>query len=700
MRLHPALRSLGLALGTILLTTAVGCGGKNGGGGSTATTTYSIAGKVTFDRIPLVRDAAGLPVGLETDPSKYELNKPARGIRVVLYKKVEVTDLAGATQTFYQLADALGTASDGTYTFQSAEAGASYMVEVQGAVLIGTSPAQTFNLVAEPDGLASTKPVINRLHYCLRKAPDGTLPPATAGANLVATSAVNANASGVDFHIGINDAWYLADTSIDRSGSNGVAAFARSYSPAVGTAGGYAHAGDLESTQTGSRVAAILDALYEVGTYSTLSTLAISPDGAGSTVDLHYRRGHSEPGGTYLAWDRTQYPEAQVYDPVSGTMRPTGVNACYDPQSGAYRYFGTIRGDESVNDDAWDRAPIMLLAARAYFFNQVNGFSWYRQPGFSSPNHLFPLGAPLADLDPQLALMEGFPEALVAVLQKSPYLADTTPGGVTITDIRDLSGIPAATRKVTSAAFMRPLSWELALKASGLPSPGTAADWANLKPGALYYFFSIGTPSGFPDTPSLYQQLSNLQTVTNSTTFPDVSGIFTNAAIQDLLATQLGVPANAIPWPRPTTGDQSTFVKNWGDTPNSTTTALPAFSLSMAGAVQVGGVYPNTSSKEVGWAQFTLTQNRIYNLGVALSSGGSPVSLTNGQVEIAIQGLVTPDGQTEEVWTLSTSTATPLRLTAKATNGTSTTYRVRVRMLSPTTLQPDTTVTLSLVPAS
>ena len=700
MHLPSLFRPLGVALGALLLTATLGCGGKKGGGSSTSATAYSISGKVTYDRIPLVRDAAGLPVGLQTDPSKYELNKPARGIRVVLYKKLDVVDAAGVTQTFYQQADALGTAADGSYTFQAVEGGGSYMVEVQGAVLIGTSPAQTFNLVAEPDGLASTKPVINRLHYCLRKALDGTLPPTTPGANLVATSTLNGDTTGVDFHIGVNDTWYLADTSLDRSGSNGVAAFARSYSPAVGTAGGYAHAGDRESTPTGSRVPAILDALYEVGTYSTLSALNVTPDGAGSTVDLHYRRGHSEPGGTYLAWDRTQYPEAQIYDPVSGTLRPTGVNAGYDPQSGAYRYFGTIRGDEAVNDDAWDMAPVMLLAARAYFFNQISGFTWYRQPGFTSPNRLLPLQTPLADLDPQLALMEGFPEALVAVLQKSPYLADTTAGGVTITDIRDLSGIPAATRKVTSAAFMRPLAWEIALKASGLPSPGTAADWANLKPAALFYFFSLGTPSGFPDTPSLYQQLSNLQTVTTSTTFPDVSGIFTNAAIQDLLANKLGVPANAIPWPRPATGDQSAFVANWGDTPNSTTTALPAITLSMAGATPVGGVYPNTSSREVGWAQFTITQNRIYDLGVTLTSGGVPVTLTNGQVEIAIQGIATPDGQSEDIWTVSSSTTAPFRLAAKATNGTSTTYHVRVRMLSPTTLQPDTTVSLTFVPAS
>jgi len=694
MLLHPTLRRLGMALGAILIATAVGCGGKNNNSSATAAPTFKISGKVTYDRVPMVRTAAGLPAGLETDPAKFELNKPARGIRVVLYKKVDVVDLAGATQTFYEVADSLGTATDGAYSF-TVEEGHDWMVEVQGTVFIPTSPAQTINLVADPAGMTSTVPALNRLHYCLRKAPDGTLPPTTAGANLVVTSTVKADVSDLDFHVGLNDAWYLADTSLDRSGSQGLGPFSRAYSPGVGTAGGYVQAGSLETTPTGSRVLGILDTLYEFGTFGGITNSVITPDGAGSIMDLHYRRGRSEAQGTYLAWDRTLYPEAQIYDPVTGTTRPTGVSVAYDPQAGAYRYFGSIRGDASVNDDAWDQAPIMLLASRSWFYHQVGLYGWYRQPAFRSPNRLLPLETPLLDTDPQLALMEGFPEAAVAIFLKNPYLADTTATGVTYKDIRDLSAVPAASRKVTCAAFMPALCWELALKASSLPSPGVAADWANLKPAALYYFFTLGVPADVPDTVTLYQQFKILQTPTGSTTFPDVSTIFTDAVIQDLLATNLGVPSGNIPWPRPTSGSQSAFVANWGTIPNSSTTALAPFTLSMAGATQVGGVYPNLSSGEVGWAQFLLTGTQKYDLSVALSA-----PLTNGQVEVTFLGLSTPDGQTVDTHLLSASTPTPLRLMLRATTGVNTTYRVRVRMLSPTTVQPDTTVTLSLVPVS
>ncbi len=698
MQLRPSFRRLGLALGAFLLTAAVGCGGKKSTP-SGGTATFTVSGKVTYDRIPLLHNAAGVPTGLETDPTKYELNKPARGIRVVLYKKVDVVDQAGATQTFFQQADALGTGTDGAYSF-SVSGDAEWMVEVQGAVLIGTSPSQTFNLVADPAGLASTVPTLNRLKYCLRKAPNGSVPPTTPGANLVATSAVTANITNLDFHIQENDPWFLADTSVDRSGSNGVTTFLRSYSPGVGTAGGYAHAGTLETLPTGSRIPAILDALYEMGTYGATTALNISPDGPGSIVDLHYRRGHSEPGGTYMAWDRTQYPEAQVWDPVSGTYKPTGVNVGFDPQAGVYRYFGTIRGDGAVNDDAWDQAQIMLLGARSWFFNQVTAFSWYRQPTFQAPHRLLPLGLGVQNLDPQLAMMEGFPEAAVALLLKNPYLADTTATVTTYKDIRDLTAVPAASRKVSNAAFLTPLVWEIGLKASGLPTPGVAADWANLKPATLFYFFTLYVPSDGVDTPNLYYQFKTLQTASSSTTFPDVSAIFTDTALQTLLGTTLGVPPGNIPWPRPTTGTDSTFVSNWGDTPNSSTTALAPFTLSMAGASLVNGTYPNLSSGEVRWAQFTITQNKIYDLSVALTSGGSPVSLVNGQVEVTFLGLSTPDGQSTDTWTLNSSTTAPLRFTPKAANGVSTTYRVRLRMLSPVALQPDTTVTLSLVPAS
>ena len=80
---------------------------------------------------------------------------------------------------------------------------------------------------------------------------------------------------------------------------------------------GYQKAGQLEAAPTGSRVLSILDAFVDMAAYlgTNGSLVPVTPGGSGTTLDLHYLMGRTEPRGTYVEWDRSSYPEGQAIDP-------------------------------------------------------------------------------------------------------------------------------------------------------------------------------------------------------------------------------------------------------------------------------------------------------------------------------------------------------------------------------------------------
>jgi hypothetical protein len=461
---------------------------------------------------------------------------------------------------------------------------------------------------------------------------------------------------------------------------------------------GYQKAGQLEASPTGSRVLSILDAFVDMAAYLGThgSLVPIAPGGPATSLDLHYLKGRTEPKGTHIAWDRSLYPQGLAIDPNTAVATPTGFSSCFDAPSGSFHYFGSVQGG-ALNDDAWDRAKLISLAAKAYMFQQVSRSGFYLQ---NSPIGAFsplPQDAPLFNLDAPMALLEGVPQGLAAVILKNPYIADTTSTGVTFTDIRDISAIPASDRNLNCAPFYSALLWELALKAKGIPHSEVPADWNNILPASISPFVALVEPLGYLDTINLYPQLKTLQGV-----LPGITGTspFTDTAIRDLLA-QMGVPTGNIPWPRPTVGPLSAFVTSWGTDPISdpaspATDPIIPMVLSMAKATPVSGVYGNTSAGELAFAKFTITRTRAYSLDVQLPNG----PLVNGKVEVTFIGLGTPDGGVVATYTFTDSTAASLPLTFQANKGFESTWLVRVRMLSPTTLQPDTTVKIKLVPAA
>ena len=706
MPLLPSFRQLGFVLGGFLLATLVGCN-KSDDAPSRLESAVVISGKVTFDRIPLVRDVNGVPTALETDPAKFEVNLPARYITVNLYRKVAVPDPLfpddrAKDKIFFGRQGSAANA-DGSFSF-TVDPDLEWMVEVQSSIHTGSAstPADV-NLVADPNGMASTLPQQNRLRYCIRKAPDGSLPPTDPALNHVATSKVAAGSpeTVVNFHIGVGDSWFLADTAYSFQSGTITPRLVPGYSPGLADGSnpnGYQKAGQLEASPTGSRVLSILDAFVDVAAYlgTNGSLIPVTPGGSGTTLDLHYLMGRTEPRGTYVEWDRSGYPEGQAVDPNTLIPSPTGFNASFDAPTGTFHYFGSVQGGP-LNDDAWDRAKLVTLAARAYLFQQVSRSGFYSQYSPLGKFTPLPQDAPLPNLEAQMAILEGMPQGLAAVILKNPYIADTTSTGVTFTNIRDLSAVPAGDRNIFCAPLYSALLWELALKAKAIPQSEVPADWNNILPATIAPFVSLIEPFGNLDTINLYPQLKAMQsTLPGQTT----ASPFTDSVIRDLL-TQLGVPTSNIPWPRPSAGPLSAFVTSWGANPISDP-ASPASSpitpmvLSMAKATPVAGTYGNTSTGELAFARFTMNHTKVYALDVELPGG----PLTNGQVEVSFIGLGTPDGVAISTFTFSDSTTASIPLTFQVNPGYESTWLVRVRMLSPTTLQPDTTVKVKLVPAA
>ncbi|HJV89930.1 MAG TPA: hypothetical protein VJ623_06470 [Holophagaceae bacterium] len=716
MQLIPTFRRFGFVLGGVLLAALAGCT-KSHDYQPAPINAVIIKGKVTYDRIPLRHDPDGIPLGLETDPTKFELNLPARFVQVALYRKYRVLKdnskdedpVTNPASIFYGL-EALTGNGDGSFSF-TVVPDQEWMVEVQSTVTLNTATPQAINLLADPDGMSSTVPQQNRLRYCMRKAPDGSVPPTANdpdNVNHVITSKVAAGSGStvVNFHIGINDSWFLADTEYARQEGKVITRMVPGYSDGLAirdtsghitNANGYQNAGKLESTPTGSRVLSILEAFVETATFGGSTLTSVTPGGPGTILDLHYLRGRSEPKGTYIEFDRSTYPQSQVIDPNTSLPTPTGVYASYDPNLNNYHFFGSVKGD-NADDDAWDFGILSMLAARSNLYYQVTGGNFYRQDDGLGHFTPLPSGVPQPNLEAQMAMMEGFPAGMVAVIQKNPYIADTTALGVTYRDIRDFSGVGAGNLTPLCAPFYPALIWELALRAKSLHTPGNPDEWKEIVPATIVPFVSLVEPSDQTDTSNFYTQLKRMQITIPG--LPDATSPFTDQVLQDLMAS-MGVPDGAIPWPRPVAGPFARFVTDWGTNPTSSpalpsTTSIQPFLLSMSQATPIAGRYNNTSAGELRFARFSITKTAMYNLEVELPNG----PLTNGAVEVSFIGIGTVDGTVIQSRTFQQTTTTGIPVAFEALKGAAANFVVRVRMLSPTALQPDTPVNIKLVPVS
>jgi hypothetical protein len=399
----------------------------------------------------------------------------------------------------------------------------------------------------------------------------------------------------------------------------------------------------VESSTTGSRPFAIGDSFYSFGSIYSGSILV------SSVLDLHYRPGVSEARGSFIEFDKSKFPLS--YD-VRGD-----------------HFFGSLRGSVA-NDDAWDEGVIFPILGRYFLYLQ-------------GQTSFFPPSAPLQDLTPDIAIIEGLAPIMAANALKSPYLADTSGGVIQIQDVRSLVGMPVAKQTVYSAPNIRTLGWELVLKGNSIVSPGTTAAWATINPLTMVRLFNLISPTDRADISNIYQQLGRLKEVKSGNDPVDLATIFTDGALTSITA------PFQITWPRPTTAPLSSFVTDWGSDPNNVTLATVA--LTMTNAVQVQGAYPNISEGEVAFARFALTKDTAYNLKVVGSGGTLPAGSTI-EIRLPLMGLT---------YTFDASSTTPpVRLVLPGNATTPVVNPVRIRLLSPNQVIPDFAATVQMTVAN
>ena len=629
----------------VLLALALACKGSSGSS-STSDTVALISGTVTYLRVPLAKDANGVPTGLVDSTVAANLTSlPARGVVLRIYQQVEQVKPDGSKALVWELTGSGFTDASGNYSLNATKDRAT-LVELQSSFAGGGT--SLINLIAEPGGFNSTTPNYNRLRYGMRKAADGT---ASTTTNNVPASVLSAN-STVNFTVGLDDAWYLVNPAINLGTSE-----SSTLPLAV-----------LETTisghtqGTGSRVLGIGDTIYTFVTdYATAAP--------GGTLDLHYWRGN-ESLGSFVEYARDL---VTLHDQL------------YDPASTSYHFRGALRAGP-INDDAWDEGVILPLLARNALYSGNFGRT------FSTPlNPLYPVGTPLDNLSPDMARIEGLAEAMAANVLKSPYLADTK--GTGLASVKDVRIVTA--QGPNSASAVRALAWGVVLKSNNINAPGLAADWAAMNPLAAVRFFQAPTSltNGAADTTArdieplnIYSQLTRLKEGKATSEPVDLASIFNDTAL-----TALSVPFG-LTWPRPTDSAGvliAPYVTDWGTDPNATTTPLAPVTLSMAKAVQVGGVYPNLSQGEVFYAGFSLTVDKRYSLKATITPAlGSDASL---EVDLPLMGRTfTFKGAGSQV----DGVVVPVYNTAPVY------HPVRLRLKSATTVQPSVAVTIAFVPAS
>jgi hypothetical protein len=461
----------------------------------------------------------------------------------------------------------------------------------------------------------------------------------------------------VNFSVGLNDEWLIYNPSTTIS--TGLAA--------------HVDEAVLETTLTGrtpglgtgSRVLGIGDTIASfVTAYSTATP--------GGILALHYWPG-VDSGGSYVLYDRSLNP----FSLASST------------------YFGTLRGG-AANDDAWDEGVILPMLARnaLYSGNLSRTFAVAQNP-------LFPPSAPLADLSPDMARIEGLAQAMAANVLKSPYLADTQGAGglaaPVVVDVRDISGLTPSQLSPFSAPAIRAFAWEVILKANSLPSPGAATDWATINSLAAARLFQaplaltgVGTNGIARDLEPLniFSQIQRLKEGRAVVEPVDLAAIFT-----DPVLTGLGAPFG-IAWPRPTTGAYASFVADWGTDP---TGALPPVVLSMGKAAQVNVPYPsatlafpNVSQGEVFYTGFSLSVDKR----CVLSASITPALGAGAQVDVDLPMM--PRTLSFTGTGLGQNTA-PIVIPVYTTVPSFHAMRIRLNK-SPAVAQPDVTVTLTLTP--
>ena len=620
--------------------------------------TATVSGTVSYTRLPVLRDSDGRPTGA-LGAGTVQL---ARGVVVRVFQLYQDLLPDGKLHQNWRPVGSAVTDANGGYAVGGAAKGRGTFVEVDAVFQQVGNHGAAVQIIADPDGIASALPEPLRPIYAMRKDLGGTLVPNPVAP--VDTDPLDPNLpllSGdttVNFNVGASDAWVATLPTWNQPGSNPDPAHPGTQAPP-----------SASNLLLGSRVLAILDSIYTF-TYTFGDPTPSKVNGG--VLDLHYYPGLPAAG-----------PRAFViYDPAQAPRAYDGKKA---------RTFATLSGGPSpaspgTLDDAMDPGVIYPMLARNFLFGQ-------------GKTALFPTGrSELASLSPDLALVDGLADAMAATLIQSPWLTDaTSTAALPPRDIRVLPAQPGFASPATVAAA----AWRLTLDAYNIAPPGTAADWARIDPTVLARIYNLinpfitipakgGEAALQSDIPNMFAQVGRLQEPRQSG-MPDLPNIFSNLELLVVLE-----PFGVI-WPQPPQLAPS-FSADWGLDPDSLLAALPPFTLSMTGAVQIpdltigaaagAKVFPNCSQGEVAYAKLKLTYARDYSVSVAV-----PALPATAVIEVTV------DGRSDQTFRFSAADLTAKRVSLSGNPsdaGNPARHFVRTRVLSPAVQQPDLQVTVSL----
>ncbi|MDR0498513.1 MAG: hypothetical protein LBH03_02110 [Holophagales bacterium] len=577
----------------VLSLSLMSCGGSKTTDES-ITSSHSVTGTITYKRLPIKIDASsGYPRGLDTDNVE---TLPLRGITVRAIYSTEETMPDDSKVVVWNLSSSTITNSEGEYTLTLPDDDTlPVYVEVQSSF----SSGYNIRLIADPAGMNESREYqADRVLYSIRRGLDGSEGSPTP-------AVVKEGKTTLDFEIGLDDKWWIGRSSVK-----------------------YAPDASQEYDGTGSRVAAIIDTVYKAATSFGNPT-------PGYSLDLHYRRGITEPLGTYVEYDRERLPLDS--DGNSLAFEPIGASS-----GGTLRYFGSVRGGPEF-DDAWDEGALLSMMARNMMRSSGAPirfqFPSRKFARFDDPRNQ----SMMTSLQPTMAMAEGLPDAIAAIALKTPYL--TAASGTQIRDIRDVVLPSDIYSAICSAPVITAFTWELALKANDITPPGIPEVWDEMENLSINRFYSLqygisvtDEESGSYETvdlPSLFTQLATLSYAQSAAEPINLPEIFTDEVITEMTTEFFGGEI----WPRPDEGPLSCFIIDWGNNPDSAKTPLPEFTFSMSDAVMdAAGNFSNLTFKENFTARLNLSQDTAYWLSVSTEP-----ALPNGaSIEVRINGSASP----------------------------------------------------------
>jgi hypothetical protein len=637
-----------------LLGLGLGCKGRSSGPNGTV----SLSGYVNFTRLPVTYDANGSPTGLSQTGVAY----PARGVMVRAFQLAFDVAQNGKHYQNWRLVSTTYTDGNGYYAFSNVYGGYATFVEVDSVFQQDVGHQSAVQLIADSAGIGSLKTEPNRPIWAYRVDVANTPVPNPVAGDITSTNVAVAVITG-DTTLNINlgataEVW--AATLLDWS------------VPGITNDPSNPQAKPIETQALGSRPLAILDNAYIFSYWYGDPTPS---QVKGGVLDLHYYPGASgSPSRSYVIYDTTRTPLS-----FDGTKS---------------HYFGVLAGGPSV-DDAWDPGVIYPMLARNYLYGQAT-------------TGLYPTGlSSIANLSPDLAVVDGLGDAMAAILLQTPFLTDTSVGTPLFPrDIRNLPANPG----IASPATLSALAWQLNLvansvAAAGSSYQGTYAEWQQhlTNPWVMARFFTLIYPNatiynGYngtyvirTDICSIYAQVARLLEAKQASEPVDLGRIFNDGN----LFTQLN--PYGITWPF--APQFWTFLAvNWGSNPDSLQVPLPAFPtpLTMADAVTIPtaqmptqqnqnppvlNLYPNSSQGEVAYAKFSLTFDRNFNLSV--TTDVAPLAST--LIEVVMDG----DIQDPYLFGAGQKASYNLTLTGNSKDVTNPTWHfVRVRLLSPNVQEP------------